>query len=85
MQCYIYKSLKKADLYVYLDRKDDFSRLPEACFKLMGNLEYVMNLELTSERKLARENTDKVLKNLHEKGFFIQMPPMNLEPPTLLQ
>jgi len=33
MQCYIYKSLKKDELYLYLNKKDDFSELPETLFK----------------------------------------------------
>jgi uncharacterized protein len=75
MQCFIYKSLKKEELYLYVDKKDDFSTLPEALLKSVGRLEFVMALELTPERKLAREDSVKVLASLHEKGFFLQMPP----------
>jgi hypothetical protein len=34
-----------------------------------------MTLELTPERKLAREDSQKVLTSIKEKGFFMQMPP----------
>jgi uncharacterized protein YcgL (UPF0745 family) len=75
MLCFVYKSLKKAELYLYLDKKDDFSSVPEALLQNVGRLEFVMELELTPERKLARENSEKVLVGLQEKGFFVQLPP----------
>lgn len=75
MQCFIYKSSKKEELYLYIDKKDDFSDLPEALLQSFGRLVFVMELELTSERKLARVETQKVMASLQEKGFFIQMPP----------
>ena len=31
MHAYVYKSLNKADTYVYLARRDDFDCLPEPC------------------------------------------------------
>jgi uncharacterized protein len=75
MQCYIYKSLKKDELYLYLAKKDDFAQLPEALYKSFGRLEFVMELELNANRKLARENSKKVIASLRDKGFFVQMPP----------
>jgi uncharacterized protein YcgL (UPF0745 family) len=80
MQCFIYKSLKKNELYLYLKQKDDFSELPKPLLDSFGKLEFVMDLELTPERKLAREDVNKVLESLNEKGFFVQMPPTNLMP-----
>ena len=75
MQSYIYKSNKKAELYLYLLNRDDFSVLPEALLQSLGALEFVMSLELSPERKLAREDVTKVMQSLQNKGFFVQMPP----------
>lgn len=75
MQCYIYKSLKKDELYLYLNKKDDFSDIPEPLFKSFGQLQFVMELELTPERTLAREDVNKVIASLDNKGFFVQLPP----------
>ncbi len=77
MLCYIYKSLKKNELYLYLNDKDDFSALPEALLKSLYPLEFVMELELTPERKLARENSQTVIERINSQGFFIQMPPQS--------
>jgi len=42
---------------------------------MMGRLEFVMELEITPTRKLAKEDAKKVLASLEEQGFFVQMPP----------
>jgi len=85
MQCFIYKSLRKEYLYLYIDKKDDFSKIPEALFKTFGALEFVMDLELTPERKLAKEDVEKVIESLNQKGFFVQMPPVKIEAPVNVQ
>jgi len=63
-------------LYLYLLKKDDFSAIPETLLNSFGGIEFVMELEITPERKLAREDVTKVLLSLDEKGFFVQMPPI---------
>jgi len=84
MQSYIYKSLKKDELYLYLLKKDDFSEVPEPLLNSFGKIEFVMELEITPERKLAREDVAMVLASLQEKGFFVQVPP-TITPNTLVQ
>lgn len=76
MQCFIYKSLKKEQLYLYVTQKDDFSALPDGCLETFGRLAFVMELDLTPERTLAREDVYKVRQQLQSKGYFIQMPPV---------
>jgi uncharacterized protein YcgL (UPF0745 family) len=44
-----------------------------------------MDLELTPERKLAREDAGKVIDMLNEKGFFVQLPPVTLPMPIKVQ
>ncbi|WP_020158284.1 MULTISPECIES: YcgL domain-containing protein [Methylobacter] len=85
MHCFIYKSLKKEDLYLYIDKKDDFSRVPEMLFNSFGKMAFVMDIELTPERKLAREDAGKVIASLREKGFFVQMPPTRIPAPLKVQ
>ena len=80
MQCFIYKSLKKDYLYLYVAEKDDFSKVPEALFDRLGKMEFVMDLELSPERKLAREDAGKVIESLKEQGFFVQLPPQKETP-----
>ena len=75
MQAYVYKSLRKADTYVYLGARDDFACLPEPLRTQLGNLQFVMDLALTPERKLAREDAAVVRENLVTRGFHLQFPP----------
>jgi uncharacterized protein YcgL (UPF0745 family) len=75
MQCFIYKSLKKDYLYLYVANQDDFSKVPDALLDSLGKMEFVMGLELTPERKLAREDAKKVIASLEGQGFFVQLPP----------
>lgn len=75
MHCAIYKSSKKLDLYLYVCEKDEFSDIPEPLLLTMGKPQFVMELELTPERKLARADVTQVIKGLEEKGFYVQMPP----------
>ena len=76
METYIYKSRKKEELYLYLAEQDDFSVVPEDLMQSIGNEpQFVMQLTLSEQRKLAREDVRKVMQNLQEKGFHLQLPP----------
>ncbi|HZX80744.1 MAG TPA: YcgL domain-containing protein [Lysobacter sp.] len=75
MHAYVYKSLRKADTYVYLATRDDFAPLPEPVRAQLGGLEFVLDVELTPGRRLARANPAQVREALETRGFFLQMPP----------
>jgi uncharacterized protein len=72
--CYIYRCAAKADMYLYIRQRDDFSDVPEALFKRLGRLDFAMQLELTADKKLARETPEAVMRNLSQQGFHLQMP-----------
>ena len=78
MFCFIYKSLKKDALYLYIEKKDDFSSVPKMLLDTMGKPVFVMGLELSPKRKLAREDTQQVIQQLRDKGFFVQLPPSTI-------
>lgn len=76
MKTYIYKSTKKEELYLYISNKDDFSEVPQELYDSMGKEPvFVMELELSAERPLAREDVTVVMQNLESQGFHVQMPP----------
>ena len=75
MLTWVYKSARKADTYLYIDRKDDFTRVPSSLLDLMGRLDYVLEVDLSSREKLARADIDEVRSRLHDNGYFVQLPP----------
>lgn len=62
-------------MYLYLRAEDDFTCLPDTLLNSFGKPEKVMELALTAQRKLAREDVVKVMDNLLTQGFHLQMPP----------
>jgi uncharacterized protein YcgL (UPF0745 family) len=75
MRAYVYKSLQRADTYVFLAARDDFARLPEPLRTRLGALAFVLETDLSPERKLAREDAATVMGNLAARGFHLQFPP----------
>ena len=84
MKCSVFKSHGKQFTYIYLQPGTDYEELPTALRDAFGEPEFVMDLELTPERKLAYEDTDQVMKNLAETGYHLQMPPQD-DPTGLLE
>ena len=82
MHAFVYKSLKKADTYLYLAARDDFSRLPKPVRTQLGALQFVLDVDLVPGRKLALENPDVVRTNLVSRGFHVQFPPTMADPMT---
>ena len=74
MLAYVYKSRKRADTYVYLAEREGFARLPEALRTQLGPLDFLLEVAITPERRLARGNQREVLRNLAVQGFHLQLP-----------
>jgi len=75
MRCAVYKSLIKSDTYLFIERKDDFSRVPQVLLDLVGRMELVMELELAPDRSLAQADPQQVRGLLVEQGYYLQLPP----------
>ncbi len=73
MLCFIYRSNRKIDTYLYIAKRDDFSDVPEDLLKVFGEPEYSFSFNLTSDRKLAKEDTAEVLENLKKQGYHLQL------------
>jgi uncharacterized protein YcgL (UPF0745 family) len=73
--CSIYKSLRKDGMYLYVDRSEALTRVPEPLLAAFGPPQLAFDLVLTPERKLVREDINTVLENIEKQGFHLQMPP----------
>ena len=72
----IYRSPKKDDMYLYVDKSDALGRVPEQLLALFGRPALVTTMLMTPEKKLARAQAPDVIQAIREKGFYLQMPPV---------
>ncbi len=75
LHCWIYRSARKAEMYLYLPEQDGFKNLPPALLDGFGTPTLVMELDLHPDRSLAREDVNQVIANLRSKGYYLQLPP----------
>ena len=75
MQCAIYRSNKKTDTYLFIEKQDDFERVPQSLLDMLGAIEFVMMLDLDEREKLAQADPVEVKKSLFNQGYFLQLPP----------
>ncbi|HHJ19776.1 MAG TPA: YcgL domain-containing protein, partial [Gammaproteobacteria bacterium] len=53
MRCYVYRSPRKKETYLFLSRRDDFSDLPAALLEVFGEPQFSFAFDLSSERSLV--------------------------------
>ncbi len=75
MICAIYKSSRKADTYLYLPKRDDFSKVPQPLMEVFGTPQFVMILPMAKIKQLANADLAKVTQELADKGYYLQLPP----------
>lgn len=75
MICAVYKSRLKPDSYLFVEKRNDFERVPEPLMKMFGTPELVMLLPLNKREQLALADIEKVKVELAEKGYYLQLPP----------
>jgi len=75
LHCWVYRSPRKQEMYLYLADEDAFDKVPQALLERFGEPILVIELELSPERQLAREDVNRVIANLDDQGFHLQMPP----------
>ena len=73
--CQVFRSPKEEGMYLYVQKDEGLSRVPEDLLKLFGKPQPAMVLLLTPEKKLARVSVEKVVESLTTQGFYLQLPP----------
>lgn len=71
----IYRSSARDEMYLYVAKTDLLTRVPEQLSALFGKPVLVTTMLLSAEKKLARAKVEDVIKSIHEKGYYLQMPP----------
>ncbi|WP_318836983.1 MULTISPECIES: YcgL domain-containing protein [unclassified Providencia] len=75
MICAIYRSPKRDQTYLYIEKKDDFSRVPDELLAQFGTPQFAMLVSLDKREKLANADLAKVKSDLIEVGYYLQFPP----------
>nr|WP_024968265.1 YcgL domain-containing protein [Pantoea sp. IMH] len=75
MLCVIYRSAKRDQTYLYVEKKDDFSRVPAELMQGFGKPQLAMLLPLDGSKRLANADLVKVKAALKEQGYYLQVPP----------
>ncbi|AMX03222.1 YcgL domain-containing protein [Microbulbifer thermotolerans] len=73
--CDIYRSPRKDEMYLYVDKREGTAKVPEKLLQLFGKPQHVTTLLLTPDKRLARADANKVLNEIREHGYYLQMPP----------
>ena len=71
----VYKSKKKADTFLFVEKRDDFSKVPEPLMAMFGLPNYVMLINLAKRNTLGVADLNIVKKTLTEQGYYLQIPP----------
>ena len=75
MFCAIYRSSRRDQTYLYVEKKGDFSRVPETLMQSFGQPQLAMLLPLDGSKKLAGADVEKVKESLASQGYYLQIPP----------
>ncbi|MDR6982335.1 uncharacterized protein YcgL (UPF0745 family) [Rheinheimera pacifica] len=75
MLCAVYKSVRKDSTYLYVERRDDFSKVPDALLQTFGTPVLVTLINLARRQHLALADIDKVKQQLLQQGYYLQIPP----------
>ena len=71
----VYKSKKKTDTFLFVEKRDDFSKVPEPLMAMFGKPQYVMLINLAKREHLGGAVLETVKGALTDQGYYLQLPP----------
>jgi len=75
MHCHVYASFRKSGTYLWLDDPERLEKLPDALRQLLGELRFVLHVELQRDRALPHQDAGRIMDNLRAQGWHLQLPP----------
>ena len=72
----IFRSPRREGMYLFVDRARGLADVPEPLLARFGEPQPVMTLLLEPGRPLARAEAAEVLRQIAERGFYLQLPPV---------
>lgn len=77
--CTVYRCSREPEMYLYVERSEGLTRVPDDLQRRAGKLSEVMTIKLDPARKLARAKAPDVLAAIAQQGYYLQLPP-NMQP-----
>jgi len=72
--CSVFRSSKKDEMYLYVDKMEKMTRVPDPLKEMFGAPIHVFDMLLTPEKELSRVDAAKVLEDIREKGYILRLP-----------
>ena len=73
--CSIYKSLRKEGVYLYVEKNQSLSQIPEPLLNTFGQPKHAFDLLLHPGRTLSRVDVMEVMEAIKTQGYYLQIPP----------
>lgn len=73
--CQVYRSQRHDGMYLFVDKQEGLTRVPESLLAHFGAPEPSFVFLLTPERSLERVPAERLLEALNKEGYYLQMPP----------
>ncbi len=70
----IYRSQKKEGMYLYVEKVQALSKVPRNLLDLFDEPKLVTHMMVDKEKEFAKMDGEKLIKEIQEKGFYLQMP-----------
>jgi len=77
--CEIFKSPRRDEMYLYVEKRHGLVDVPEALLAQFGEPVAAMTMLLTADKRLARASAADVMAAIRDKGYYLQMPPAKEE------
>jgi uncharacterized protein YcgL (UPF0745 family) len=75
MLCQIYRSSRRQEMYLYVEKTEGLAKVPADLLQRFGEPEAIMLVLLDGQRRLARADAEEVKAQVQAQGFYLQMPP----------
>ena len=75
MLCAVYKSIRKLQTYLFIEKRDNFDPVPEQLLIQFGPPQLVSLLNIKPDTTLAMTDANSVIEAIQKNGYFLQLPP----------
>ncbi|MDD7022061.1 MAG: YcgL domain-containing protein [Aeromonadales bacterium] len=70
---YVYKSSRKLRTYLYLEERDNFSKLPGGLLDAFGAPKFVMVFSMAKHPRLPKITPEELERSLNERGYLLRI------------